>query len=101
MQTPDEEMTVDIELEDGTQVTCEVVTVLEVDGKDYIVLLPAGQDENTEDLDVWFYELKENADDENADPELIYIEDDEVYEAVVDKFDEYLDTLEFEDLDEE
>lgn len=101
MQTPEEDMTVDIELEDGTQATCEVVTVLDVDGKDYIVLLPAGQDENTEDLDVWFYELKENPDDENAEPELIYIEDDEVYEAVVDKFDEYLDTLEFEELDEE
>ena len=38
MQQPEEEMSVDIELDDGTVVHCSVETVLEVNGKDYIVL---------------------------------------------------------------
>lgn len=101
METPNEEMTVDLELDDGTKVSCEVLTILEVDGKDYIALMPVDADDDSdEDIDVWFYEFKENPDDENAEPELIYIEDDEVYEAVADKFDEYLDTLEFEEGEE-
>ena len=40
----DEEMTVELELDDGTQVNCAVITILTVEGKDYIVLLPL--DEN-------------------------------------------------------
>ena len=35
-----EEMTVDLDLEDGTTVTCAVITILTVSEKDYIVLLP-------------------------------------------------------------
>lgn len=98
MQEPSEVMTVDIELEDGSTVNCEVITILEVAGKDYIALLPEGQND-LEDADVWFYEFKENPEDPNEEPELIYIEDDEVYEAVIDAFDEFLDACEFDDLD--
>ena len=36
----EEEMTVDLELEDGSNVTCAVITILTVNEKDYIVLLP-------------------------------------------------------------
>ena len=35
------------------------------------------------------------------DPELENIEDDDEYEAVADAFDEWMDTQDFEDLDEE
>ena len=42
----DEEMTVDLTLEDGEVVTCAIITIIEVEGKDYIVLLPL--DENGE-----------------------------------------------------
>ena len=38
----DEEMTVDLTLDDGEVVTCAIITILEVEGKDYIVLLPLG-----------------------------------------------------------
>lgn len=99
MNEPEEIMTVELELDDGRNATCEVITVLEVDGKNYIALLPDGQDDE-EEQEVWFYELIEDPNDENAEPELKYIEEDEVYEAVADKFDEYLDTLEFEDGEE-
>lgn len=96
MNEPEEVMTVDLELEDGTTATCEIITVLEVDGKDYVALLPDNQ-ENDEDSEVWFYELIEDPNDENAEPELKYIDSDDVYDAVIDKFEEYLDELEFED----
>lgn len=93
---PDEEMKVELSLDDGSSVMCEVITILEYKGKEYIALLPDGQ-ENEEDMDVWFYEYSENPDDPNEEPVLTYIEDDDLYEAVCDAFDEYLDECEYED----
>lgn len=96
-----EEMTVDLDLEDGTTVTCAVITILTVDGRDYIVLLPLDESgENTEG-EVWFYRYSENPNDPNEEPVLDYIEDDDEYEAVADAFDEYLDSAEFDELMEE
>ena len=43
-QEPSESMTVEIELENGEVVMCEVITILTVAGKDYIALLPKGQE---------------------------------------------------------
>ena len=97
-EEPSETMVVDLELEDGETVSCDVLTVLEVDGKDYICLLPQGQDD--EEQEVWFYGLKEDPDDPNVEPELIFIEDEEEYEKVADKFDEFLDTLEFDQMND-
>lgn len=93
--TPDEEMTVELELDDGTVVNCAVITILEVDKKDYIALLPLNKDGDSVDGDVWFYGYNEDKDDPNVEPELSYIEDDDEYEAVVDAFDEFLDNEEF------
>ena len=90
----DEEMTVDITLENDEVVTCAVITILEVEGKDYIVLLPLDEDGNNDDGEVWFYGYSENPNDPNEEPELSYIEDDDEYEAVADAFDEYLDNCE-------
>lgn len=97
-QEPSETMSVDIELEDGSIVNCEVITILTVANKDYIALLPTGQDPN-EEQEVWFYGYSENPDDPNEEPNLEYIESDEEYEAVADAFDEYLDECEFDQLD--
>lgn len=94
----DEEMTVELDLEDGTRVTCAIVTILTVNEKDYIVLLPLDENGQNEDGEVWFYGYSENPDDPNEDPELTYIDDDEEYEAVADAFDEYLDSVEFDEL---
>lgn len=93
-----EEMTVELELDDGSKVTCAVVTILTVAGKDYIALLPLNENgENTEG-EVWFYRYSENPKDPNEEPVLGYIEDDEEYEAVADAFDEFLDSAEFDEL---
>lgn len=97
----DEEMTVDITLENDEVITCAIITILEVEGKDYIVLLPLDENGNNDDGEVWFYGYSENPDDPNEEPELSYIEDDDEYEAVADAFDEYLDSCEFDELIEE
>ena len=93
----EEEMTVTLELDDG-DVDCAVVTILTVDEKDYIALMPLDENGENEDGEVWFYGYKENEDDPNAEPELIYIEDDAEYEKVEEAFDEYLDNCEFDEL---
>ncbi len=93
-----EEMTVELELEDGTMVNCAVVTILTVESRDYIVLLPLNEDGENEDGEVWFYGYRENPDDPNEEPELSYIEDDAEYEKVEEAFDEYLDNCEFDEL---
>ncbi len=93
-----EEMTVSLELDDGTNVDCAVITILEAGGKDYIVLLPLDENGENEDGEVWFYGYSENPDDPNEEPELSYIEDDAEYEMVAEKFDEYLDDCEFDEI---
>ncbi len=95
---PEEEMSVELELDDGSKVNCAVITILEVAGKNYIVLLPLDEDGENVDGEVWFYGYSENEGDPNEEPQLIYIEDDEEYEAVADAFDEYLDNCEFDEL---
>ena len=92
----DEEMTVDIELDDGSVVSCAIVTILTVNSKDYIVLLPLNENGESDEGEVWFYGYKEAESDPNVEPELIYIEDDDEYEAVADAFDEFLDNEEYE-----
>ena len=95
---PEEEMSVELELEDGSIVNCAVITILEVEKKNYIVLLPLDEDGQNQDGEVWFYGYSENEQDPNEEPQLRYIEDDEEYEIVADAFDEYLDHCEFDEL---
>lgn len=94
----DEEMTVELELDDGTLVNCAIITILAVENKDYIVLLPLDEKGENEDGEVWFYGYKENPEDPNEEPQLLFIEDDEEYEKVADAFDEYLDNCEFDEI---
>ena len=90
------DMTVELELNDGRKVMCAIVTILTVNKKDYIVLLPLDEDGNSSEGEVWFYGYKEDESDPNIEPELTYIADDDEYEAVADAFDEFLDNEEFE-----
>ena len=94
----DEEMTVELELDDGKTVNCAIITILTVAQKDYIVLLPLDEDGNNEDGEVWFYRYEENESNPDAEPSLSYIDNDEEYETVADAFDEYLDNAEFDEL---
>ena len=91
----DEEMTVELELEDGQ---IAVITILTVDKKDYIALLPLDENGNNDDGEVWFYQYEENENDPHEEPKLTYIDDDEEYDNVADAFDEYLDSVEFDEI---
>ncbi len=94
----EEEMTVELELEDGSKITCAIVTILTVQNQDYIALLPLNEKgENTEG-EVWFYRYHEDENNPDTEPELTYIEEDDEYEIVADAFDEYLDNAEFDEL---
>ena len=91
-----EQITVDIELDDGKIVTCAIIIVLTVDQKDYIVLLPLDENGQNNDGIVWFYEFIYKGDE--SEPELGYISDDAEYEKVSEAFNLYLDDVEFDEL---
>ena len=94
----DEDICVTLDMDDGTQVDCEIVTIFDVNDQDYIVLLPLNEDgEENEEGTVYIYRYFE---DEDGNPSLENIEDDDEYEVVSDRFDELLDEAEFEDLDD-
>ena len=94
----DEEMTVELELDDGQTVNCAIITILTVNKQDYIVLLPLDENGNNDDGEVWFYRYSEDESDPNAEPELGYSDDVEEYDMVADAFDEYLDNAEFDEI---
>lgn len=80
---------------DEGELECAILTVLELNGKKYVAV--SELDENGDfSEDVWFYEFKEDMSG-GDDHELVYIEDEEEYDQVIDKFDEWLDTCEFEE----
>lgn len=90
----DEEMTVTLTLDDGTELECVVLTIFEAADKEYIALLPLDGNE-AEDGEVYLYRYTEDA---NGTPDIQNIESDEEYEIVADAFDELLDTEEYEEL---
>ena len=93
-----EYMTVELTLDNDEVVECAILTLFEASGKEYIALLPLNENGETEDGDVYLYRYIEN---ESGEPELENIEDDDEYEIAADAFDEWMDTQEFEELDDE
>ncbi len=91
-----ETLTVTLTLDNDEELECAVLTIFEVDAQKYIALLPLDEDGNNEDGEVFLYRFLET---EDGEPTLDNIEDDDEYERVADKFDEWLDTQEYEDLD--
>ncbi len=88
----DEEVTVTLSLDQG-DVECTVVTVLDLNGRSYIALLPMeGPEADTGE--VWLYRYEET----DGEPVIGNIENEDEYEAVSDAFDEFLDSSEFDEL---
>ena len=71
-----------LEFDDGAEVECEIMGVFDYNGKEYIALIP---DNGTDD--VYIYGYKEVGDEEF---ELVDIEDDAEFEAVVAEFDKIM-----------
>jgi hypothetical protein len=82
----EEAMVVTLEYDDGTTVETEVMGIFEVDGKEYIALIP-----NDKSDDVYIYGYKE-IDDDTFD--LVDIEDDKEFEKAVAEFDKLVFTEE-------
>ena len=74
----DEAEYITLEFDDGVEVETEIMGIFEVEGKEYIALLP---DDGTDD--VYLYGYKEVNDE---DFELIDIEDDAEFEKVAKEF---------------
>ena len=91
---PEEVMTVTLTLDDDSVVECEVITIYEADGKDYIALLPLNENGESESGDVYLYRYSEV----DSEPSLENIEDDDEYEIAADAFDEWMDEQEFEEM---
>lgn len=89
-----EEMTVTLTLDDGKELECVVLTIFPAGDKEYIALLPM-EEEEAEDGEVYLYRYTE---DEDGQPNLENIEDDEEYEIVADAFDELLDEQEYDEI---
>ena len=89
-----EETTVTLTLDDDTTLECIVINIFQAGDKEYIALLPL-EGEAAEDGEVYLYRYSE---DEDGQPNLENIEDDEEFEIVSDAFDEMLDSAEFDEL---
>lgn len=94
----DDDILVTLELDDGTQAECEILTIFTVGEQDYIALLPLDEKgEPNEDGEVFIYRYFE---DEEGNPSLDNIQNDDEYEAVADRFDELLDEEEFDSMED-
>ena len=90
----EDELVITLEMEDGTTEDCIVLAIFPLEDKQYIALMPAAQADD-EDGDIYLYEYSE---DEDGQPILGDIDDDDVFEAVCDRFDEICDEEDFDEL---
>lgn len=92
-----EEYRVTVELDDGDEIRCAILTIFDVDGQDYIALIPVDEnDQPVEEGDAYLYRYFE---DEDGNPGIDNIETEDEFERVSDRFDEYLDEQEFDAMD--
>ena len=85
-----------LSLDDGTELNCVVLEIFTVEDKEYIALQPEEGEE--EDDNVFLYRYIEENDGE---PQLLNIDDDEEFEAVADAFEELLDSMEYDEMFDE
>lgn len=90
----DEGATVTLTMDNGDVVECAVLTIFPTGDKEYIALLPLNEDGENEEGEVFLYRFSE----ENGNPMLENIEDDDEYEAAADAFDEFLDGQEYDEI---
>lgn len=89
-----DEMTVTLTLDDDTTLECVVINIFKAGDREYIALLPM-EGPAAEEGEVYLYRYIE---DENGEPDLENIEDDDEFELVSDAFDEMLDSAEYDEL---
>ena len=87
---------VTLDLDNGETLECKAISIFEAGGQDYIALLPLDEDGNpAENGDVFLYRYFE---DEEGNPSLDMIADDEEFEIASDRFDEIQDEAECDEM---
>lgn len=89
-----EALTVTLTLDNDEELECAVLTIYEVEGQEYIALLPLDESGDNEEGEVYIYRFSEAT---PGQPDLENIEDDDEYERAADKFDEWLDAQEYDE----
>ena len=90
-----QDVCVTLELDNNETLECRPVSIFEANGQDYIALLPIDEDGMTTQTDVFLYRYFE---DEEGNPSLENILDDDEFEIACDRFDELQDEEEFENM---
>jgi len=94
-----ESQVVTLTLDDDEEVDCAILVTFDVANQEYIALSPMDENGENVDGDVWLYRFLRDTTGEGKH-DLENIEDDEEYEMVADKFDEWLDTQAFEEMED-
>ena len=81
---------VTLTLDDDVEIECAIITTFNMDSTEYIALLPLDEDGGNRFI---------RDTTGGSDHDLQNIEDDDEYDRAADKFDEWLDTQEFEGFD--
>ena len=92
-----ESLTVTLTLDNDEELECDVLTIFEVDGQQYIALLPLNDDGESEDGQIYLYRLTDNGEEE--EPGLENILDDEEFDRVSGAFNEWMEEQDFGDID--
>ena len=82
---------VTLTIEDGSEMTCDVIAIFPCGDRDYIALLP----ENDPDGDFLLYRFIDNGD---GNYDLDDIGDDEEFEAASEAFDELMDNEDYDEM---
>ena len=77
--------TITLTLDNDETIECSILTIYEAGEREYIALLPLNEQGTNEDDEVYLYRYTQQNDDEE-------------YEAASDGFDEWLDSLEYDEL---
>ena len=90
---PEDFNALEVPLDDGTEVTFEVIMVFEVEGREYIALTPATEDsEEVDEVEVTMFRYDAGKDEDMLEDIETEAELDKVYEA----FDEIFESEEFQ-----
>ncbi|MGI6069037.1 MAG: DUF1292 domain-containing protein [Blautia sp.] len=80
-------------MEDDTEVDCAILTIFPVGDKEYIALLPLDENGKNNNGEVFLYAFTE----QDGNPLLANIEDDDEYAAAADAFDTILENAQKEE----
>ena len=98
-EAEDDDIMVTLDMDDGTQVDCEILTIFEANHRDYIALLPLNPDgSENEEGTVYLYRY---AEDEEGMPQIDMIADEGEYSLAAKRFDELLDEEGYFETEEE